>query len=68
MSKISEVYARALLKYGGDQSCDFFIQELKNFYKVVESHPQIRDNFGPGEDLFSTKGIKDKIGISCGVG
>ncbi|RKY37314.1 MAG: ATP synthase F1 subunit delta [Candidatus Omnitrophota bacterium] len=41
MSKISEVYARALLKYGGDQSCASFIQELKNFYKVVESYPQM---------------------------
>lgn len=41
MSKVSEVYARALLKYGGEENCGLFIQQLKAFCSVIDAYPEV---------------------------
>ncbi len=41
MSSISEVYSRALLKYGGEENCALFLQQLHSFCNLINAYPQL---------------------------
>ncbi|HDI45866.1 MAG TPA: hypothetical protein ENF60_00840 [Candidatus Omnitrophica bacterium] len=41
MSSISEVYSQGLLKYGGEENCALFIQQLHSFCNAINVYPQL---------------------------